>query len=178
MRSLFAKLRNLSFAVDRRFERSQLPSLVGVEVIYPNPTPRKVSPTFESLPQEIHEHILLLLPDFASLENLASSCMTLWNTFIMRRKFIEDAVIRNDVGHGDGLLGYALALSRFMEDSVGGLVALLHNINDQDSSYWNGELRSGEARKVATLSRTVRELEVEFSMQCVVFFLSINLGQL
>ncbi len=80
-------------------------------------------------------------------------------------------------GHEEGLLGYAIALSRFIEDSVGGLVALLHNINDQNSSYWNGELRSGEAKKVAALSRTVRELEVEFSMQCVVFFLSVDLAR-
>ncbi len=156
MRSLFARLRNLSFNADRR----RSPSLVGIAFINRNSTPRKVPSQFETLPQEIHERILSSLPDFASLRNVVYTCTTLWNACILRRKFIIDAVIRSDVGHEEGLLEYALALSRYIEDGDGGQVAFLRDINNRSSSYWNEELQPGEAKRVAALSKTVRELEI------------------
>ncbi len=47
-----------------------------------------------------------------------------------------DSIAQKDVGrHEEGLLlWYALALSRFVEDGVGGLMAFLYNISNRSLS--------------------------------------------
>jgi len=127
--SLCEAAQQLSFAASHRVEPNRLSSLTGVEV--ETRSQRKVSSTYESLPQEEHEHILSLLPDFASLKDLASSYTTLWHALGMRRKFVVDSIVQNDVGrHEEGLLPwYALVLSRFVEVGVSGLVGFFYHIS-------------------------------------------------
>ena len=128
----------------------------------------------ENLPLDVCDSLLISIPDLASLRNAVLSCQTLHDTYVLRKKFITDAIIYRQVGP---CMHLALVVLRGLDDvtkhreGVNETRAQISNkLNDRGSAYWDQEYTPGEIIRVGReISPFVDDIETEFSLRCVEF---------
>ncbi len=130
--------------------------------------------TLESLPLDVRDHLLCVLPDFASLRSAVLSCKAFHGVYILRKKSIVDEVAKNEAGPA---MRYAVAVTRGMIDLAdakenGGWSRLRLGIEgdgDNEGEYWNEEVRFEDINgwKLLKVVSSAEALEKEYSLRYV-----------
>ncbi|EJD04342.1 uncharacterized protein FOMMEDRAFT_155474 [Fomitiporia mediterranea MF3/22] len=121
--------------------------------------------SFQSLPLEIRDYILTLVPDYYTLRCAVLSSRCVCNTFLSRRRTIMREVGLSEIAPA---LPWAFALVRMryaLEEEP--LQVVVEGLTDTspDSAYWNIDISGKEAKALSAVSAATRRLESFFCVR-------------